>query len=363
MRLAWIPIATAACANVSEPEFPEPLITVEGGTVTGPDFQMTFARAPDLQLPESFLVRGKSVLGTDDNCNFESNIGFAIFPAGYLGAGAEGFDSLFSDVLVQAGPFIAKLQTSFSADYTCAGATRTATGSSVFTFFPSGRIVREDLDVLPTQDTFGESAGACGCSPNANGYVFTSYWAFDPQSSELQDANNVPITGVMGDSQQCTVYPDDGLALGVAWSGARTRLSPGDASSHVFDFDPGSPDLQNNVASVTSGFFFADTCAEAIAGLADPSLIIDDIRFPTSDVDGIYRDFNLHDSEFDIRPENAVIPAGWAVSIDLDGHAVITRNPPLGGPAAFVQREQGTRSLIYFPDALAPGESITIRPE
>lgn len=359
MRPVLLSLVATGCASVNPPELPAAQIEVDNGTVTGPEFSMSFGRAPDLQMPDRFEVRQKQVLDRDADCPFERNVGFGLFPAGTISAGSE-LDSPSSELIIlQDGPFVAQLQSSFSIDYACDDGTHTTTGAMAFTFFPNGRIVRQDLGVLPTGDVVASTAG-CGCG-SAIEFVFTSYWAFDSEGAQFQDASNVE-NGTAVNGRACTVYPAENLALGVAWSETRIRLgSSGSPAAHVLDFlPPNSTSLQPTPITATSAFMFADTCGEALAALEDPSLIVDEIRLPSTEADGIYRDFNPHDSDFDIRADGQPIPP-FAISLDLDGHAVIT--PPPGDRSALVQREEGTRSLLYFPDGLGADETITIRLE
>jgi hypothetical protein len=300
------------------------------------------------------------VLGTDD-CPRESLVGFAIFPAvtaiGTTEAGSADIATL-SD-----GPFVAKVESSFAHDYMCSGRPQTITGRSIFTFFPSGRIVRQDFNVIPSQTTLEENPTDCGCGFSGD-YFFTSFWSFvKPANAQLflengnEVANAVVAGGPSGQAGGCTFLPDSQLALAVKWAGTSTRLWPNGAASHVFDFASGVQRLDPSEADVISGMQFAGDCPTAFAGLADPPLVIDENPLFSSDLDGIYRDFGEHDSEFEIRNDgDNPIPAGFAVSIDVDGHARVDR-------PVFIQREEGTRSLMYFPDPLMPGEAITIVPE
>src|SRR5439155_820438 len=148
-------------------------------------------------------------------CPNESLVGIAIYPAG--NASADPQDQPFGrggDIQVEAeGPFVAKVLVTFELQFTCFTDMQVMTGSSGFTLFPSGRIVRHDFDITPGQTTYPDRLGTCGCSTFTAGehpsYFFTSYWAFDPNGAQMFDQNNVLVgvgSGAPGGTSACTRY-------------------------------------------------------------------------------------------------------------------------------------------------------------
>jgi hypothetical protein len=274
--------------------------------------------------------------------------------------------------VVQPGPVIAKIHVTFAVNYSCPGA-ETLQGSTDFTIFPSGRIVREDLSIQPSTDTLAK-AGNCGCqqesdSANFKNLFFGTFWAFDPTGATQVQPDGTPVVDDV--YAACTMYAK--RAVGVSFeyiAGTAVRYHAQTTASHALDWDIDQTSLAPTPQNMTSAIQVSNTppasaadCNAIIAKLADVPLDIGNTPMGTSGHDGIYRDTVPHTAPFVIKPETLNVPPGWAISVDLAGsdHATIVRSPPTGHPA-LVQRELGTTFLMFFPDGLAPGETITITP-
>lgn len=369
--------AMVDCAAIPSPPS-ESLIQVtqdNGVRVIAPTFELDFA-ATGLHMPEHLMVNGVDVLGVDDPCQGESRIGILVSPAVQASASASAGSSEIT--VLAAGPAMAKVRVTYDIGYKCPSDER-MTGATVFTILPSGRIVREDLEVKPSTNPLG-MVGNCGCQQETNvlnfrKLYFSSFWAFDPVGATQIDPSGNAIDKDAADQvyQACTRYNTH--AIGVAWTplaGTSARIHSNQAASHTLHF-PTINDhlmLEPTAQSMTSAIQIAATplaqasdCGKVIALLADVKLTIGAMAPAYTAYDGIYRDSAIHNEAFDIVAGNEAVPAGFAISVDLGGadHAVITRQDGAEQPAV-AQREAGSRFLIFFKDGLAPGERLTIEP-
>ncbi|HEY5938705.1 MAG TPA: hypothetical protein VIU61_28835 [Kofleriaceae bacterium] len=379
-------VALAACATVPEPppELGDDVVTVayqNGGVqVRGPIteggvplYEMTFPDTSDeIGMPDSFKIGGRETLSLPpDDCNRERRIGVALFPAGVVTSGdIASFGGESNVETIVEAPGLAKVRVTYDIDYQCP-TLQTFSGESIFTFFPSGRIVREDIEISPSSSTIDPQGAnfACGCGFTDIPFYFTSFWSFDANGSDEQvDANNMePRDGIT--SQACTMYPTHGV--GVAWPDASTRFHPSVASTHVYDFLANQQSIpEGESGSVTSAVQVHDgvrtpgTCGNMLAQLADPRLLVGDEQLGSTDHDGIYRPSEEHDDTTVLTTDDG-IPGSWAISINLGGatHGRVTRSPPLDDFVRFhADPESEGNTVFVFLQGLAPGESITIEP-
>lgn len=278
---------------------------------------------------------------------------------------------------------MAKIRVEYELDYNCPNQ-EWMTGTTEFTIFASGRIVREDIAVKPSTNALG-LVGQCGCQDETNvlnyrPLAFSSFWAFHPteatQVDERGTAIEIGASAAASIYKACTMYRQH--AIGVAWAepavqgATRTAFHSQAAASHSLHFptENAGQMLLASPQSITSAIQISSVapaqhsdCAAILGRLADVPLTIGSERFDYSDHDGIYRDPASHSGAFDIVAHEVAVPSGFAISVDLGGanHAVITRHGE-AEPAAVVQRETGTRFIIAFQDGLAPGERLTIEP-
>ncbi len=373
MRFLAVVVVLASCANVDD--FPEPLVSVTptadmGFTAVGPRYAMTFAGGTKLHLPSRLEIDGKDRLGTD-SCSLESQLGVAMFPGATATSEVTGTSTIME---VLNGPFIGRVRSTYEVPYACQGP-QVLKGEVIYTFFPNGRIVRQDVNVFPSSMDLNNVPGPCGCgsipgTPDSANFFFTSFWAFDPsQNPRLFDEIGMevqnPLTrGVPGGSRACTQYLD--VALGVGWPATTTRLYQNQAASHIFDWPPqGASMLVTGPQSVTSALTIATSCQEALANLDDPQLFIDNVLMSTGE-DGIYHDARVHDSSFEIHPGAGTIPSGFTIEVDFGrpvSRIFLERSPGVDHRVALVQASEANRFFIIFQDQLDPGQTITIDPQ
>jgi len=383
MRCATFLGVLVGCATPSEPLLiGDPPIKVSSGPpvrVSGPDYEMEFSPT-GVYLPSSLLVGASRVeaLGSSDECGLD-HAGIAILPALAISASTRSFAARSEIATPLTGPAVARVHVTFEVDYMCPGL-ETAAGAVDFTFFPSGRIVRHDLEIRPSTNRLG-LVGNCGCQHVTNPsdfqpLYFWSYWAFTKDEARKQvrrDGSEV-TSADSNVPESCTMYA--ARSVGVRWTplseDTNVVLDGSDTADHFFEWptDPNREHLDPTPQSVSSAIQLSNRpwsapsdCAGVLDALAMPPLATGDELLASTDPDGIYRDPARHTSAFTIKPLSDSIPAGFAVSVDLGGasHATLTRSPD-AERVGIVQREAGDRFLIVFDAGLAPSESVTIDP-
>ncbi|HET7505883.1 MAG TPA: hypothetical protein VFK02_32915 [Kofleriaceae bacterium] len=176
-------LAVPGAACLSEPAY-QPANAVSyaedgtGGTISGAGFSLHFASGTGFHLPDALKLDGTDLLGHDPGamCFAESEAGFLIAPTPRISAdgGAPAVSSQLAPVL--RGPAIVQVQLDWTGQFACNRA-RVPGGSSTFTVFPDGRIVRHDTidDANPDEDGF--SPQECECASGGDGlFTISSYW-------------------------------------------------------------------------------------------------------------------------------------------------------------------------------------------
>jgi hypothetical protein len=382
MRFACVWVLAAGCADPGEQVTGATLVTVADVdgvvTVTGPGYSMGFA-ADGVRMPSRFVVDGQETFGNDtDVCARESNAGIGLIPA--VNANSETQGQIQSTLVRRLdGPLVAKIDVTYEVAYSCDDALQTLSGTSHFSFFPSGRIVRFDEHVVPASDTLPPSA-ACGCQNTTppGAYTFTSYWAFSPTGAiQANGFGEQQAKGaVVGNA--CTIYSDRAIAVNPDTEG-KTRLSPHDAASHVFEFDSAVTSLTNEERFLfsalqvsTADSLGVGNCTDLVLQLVDEPLVIGDEEAAPTASDGINAGIYVgkmpHPAKFEIElpAGGTIVPGGFAVAVNLGGatRGTVTKNPPIDrdGPVAFTQTDDQGNTLFYFPEPLEPAQTITIEP-
>jgi hypothetical protein len=379
----WALILVSACADApTPPQFDGPGLVASTDSINGTrvdsyndntnGFSFLFSTTGAM-LPSALYANGENYLGTSTACADDSGIGFTIAPALTVAGGSPASTSTVT--VIDPGPGVAKVRVEFNSAYSCPAATAIS-GTSDFTFFPSGRIVRED-SVTPTTQVLAPSA-TCGCASAQQNFTFSSAWTFDGVgATQVQDDNSPVAPDVF---LACTMYGTTYPGLGVSFaniSGAHTRFHTGATATHAIDFAADATSLTTDTKQMTSAIqigtmqkgtsVVTETCHELLVPLVDVPLQIGTETYPYTDHDGIYRDVNggAHTEAFDIVATTAPVPPGFAVSLDLGGAdpATTVRTPDLGVAVGIPQHEADTHYLIFFPDGLGVGETITITPQ
>ncbi len=386
-----IVVCSVGCASI-ESEFEDPgtpVTVVEDGferTVVGPGYTMVFHGGSelDVHMPESLKIGNSETLAIENSQGrLERLIGFGLFPALIATSNTAG-TVVASDITTNDdGPFVPSISTTFTIAYTCEAPvnTRQFTATSVFTFFPNGRINRFDTNVQGVAD--GESLTgladtACPPAPETFGperIILTSFWAFDVDgATSTVDGNGNDVAVPPSSNTEevpgaCTVL--DSHSIGLQYDGGTSRLVPnGNAEAHVFDFIPrGTTTLTDTKFAVISQVQLRNQsgpCREVLDQLARPAIRVGGQSVPNQNQQGIYEDpFNPRDEAYDVEVVGATaVPAGWVLATEPSSDTIrITRDDGTE-PDYNVQRlEVGLdRMLIIFNEPLEPGQKITIEP-
>ncbi|MEO7097426.1 MAG: hypothetical protein ABI175_29465 [Polyangiales bacterium] len=324
MRMAWFGLALLAGCASPKPRVEalvetEVTATLDPLTVTGQDWSMTFADPGRVRMPRSLQVGNVEMLGTGA-CPLEDLAGIALYPATIATASEP--NTLSSATVLWSGPGVVRVRVAYQLGYQCA-ASQMLTGTSTFTFFPSGRINRKDI-VTPSTDVVmqGESCSSCsGGSMVVNGFFFTSFYKFarprffTPAAAEItQPDATAPMEGCVDayDRRLGMSYLPSSGAVG-------TRV---DHDSWIFDWTRGGGNLQPDVKTVTSNLVVAATplatardCAGVLAEIDDLPLDVNgDIVTPGDD--GIY-EISSEDRSLELAPGSVELPHGFAVVLPV----------------------------------------------
>ncbi|MFT3697987.1 MAG: hypothetical protein QM831_32905 [Kofleriaceae bacterium] len=354
----------AACADVPTPltySGPQLSVTTDSaGTHVISDgvFELDFSPTGAM-LPNHMLdAQGTELLGTSTVCGEESGIGVSAKP-GVVVAGGNSVTA--SNLEIQAGgPSAALIHITYSTSYTCP-ATIQFTGSTDLMITPSGRIVRYD-DIKGADQTVSTTSGKCGCASSASEFSLSTFYTFAPGGTQVEPNGTTPAAA--GDMATCSMYPNRGVA--VSFGSGSTRYANG---AHVFDWIQNQASLDDGEYKITDAMQIGaagQSCQQLVDLLQDPHALIDGTDTVTDNV-GVFTDSRKHTKAFTVTPvAGGKLVPGWVLSVDLGGadHATITRDPDMPGHTIGVpQRLDGDRYLIFFPDGLDSGETITITPQ
>ena len=373
-RVFWIAAlgAASACAKPTKPAaIADPLVVVTHGAddivdvheaEEIPGYVVTFGKAKGF--PTSLQFLGQELLGTGA-CPLESLVGTALYP-GAIAAGDIPEDPTSTLAFDLEGPAVARAKVTYSVPYDCNGTPQHLTGTSTFAFFPFGRIVRHDD--ATASDTALPAGPECTCSSD-NNYFFTSYWTFIPGAAPFTPADQPISEGDYDAPTACFAYNVQGAFIGIRYSDARTRiLLTGDnnVSRFVYDFQRTAPSLpMGERGSVDSAIQLSDTqpvpCSQLTEPLEDRGLRVDG-RAAVLDGSGIYTDPGSdYGRKVAITGSGPAISPGFVVSL-AGVHEHLKVNRENTEETYFLPQldRAGGRTLVWFRDALLPGETAEI---
>lgn len=186
MRSGLAAAAVFATGCFSVPPY-EPEVRVSyteagtGGTATGPGFALRFAGGDGFHFPDALMIDGVDVMGHEvepaAECDAEDGVGLRISPSNRISATGAGDRVLNHLVPVLRGPSVVQVKVEWATSFPC-NLMRTPGGTSTFTVFPDGRIVRDDTITDPSMMSI--AASQCPCDPRFNGKPFyiSPFWAF-----------------------------------------------------------------------------------------------------------------------------------------------------------------------------------------
>jgi hypothetical protein len=336
-----------------------------GGTIVGKNFALHFAGG-GFAFPDRLEVGGTNVLATRTTCNDEDGVGVAISP-GFVASPSSTSTGSGGLTTPLNGPAAVQVAVSWSGSFHCQF-DDTASGTSTFTAFPDGRIVRHDemSIAVPAGSDMSTCEASCSSQPAAAQFFVTSFFTFS-------DAVFTTLRSNL-DTVMLPAQPGDGVAAGnaiclegsghqvaLAYDDARTRLrKPADGSfALTFDLlDPGGS-LITSTPSITRtmGLRLDDgstDCLELLRQLTDAHVNFDDTMV-ASDANGIYVAPNSAiGGTQTINAEDNSLP-GIAVTVTFPGANDIS----ISVPHTFHQHNADGTFTIWFQDPISAPVTVT----
>jgi hypothetical protein len=178
--------ALAATGCLSVPPYEPPASTLSyhdddggGASISGEHFVIHFSGGPGFHFPSFLGIDGADTLGHDLTapCYGEDNVGVVLFPTPRIAANTSAAVTTGGHAPTLRGPAVVQVRVDWSSQFTCSN--NHPGGSSLYTAFPDGRIVRHDA--IDDQNTSDISSLACACDAKHNqGFQVASYWTFSP---------------------------------------------------------------------------------------------------------------------------------------------------------------------------------------
>jgi len=400
-RLAVTAVAAAAvftsgCFDIPPYQPPTSVKYIEdksggGGTAKGPDFSLHFA-GDGFHFPDKLTIGSiDDVLGhAPEGCHDESAVGITIAPTLRISADSKATQATNALMPVLRGPAAVQVKLDWASQFQCAdNSSVLPRGTSTFTVFPDGRIVRDDrLEDPNPQNPPAPVAGVCICDPNettTSGFTVSSHWTFAQE--HFQNLYSPDPTMLPFKDQQEVISPStaciagDAFQVGFAWPtvgmatihGAGTLLAFGrynTINSSVLDTFPwenslamfierGGKDCTTTLAHA-SAYNMPLTSALSINGSQPISASIHDGIYGGAGDNGPPGVMLMSD-----RVElTGTVGSSFAVWLQFP-HAVDSLRATLPGMSGpwYVPQQVGDDSwIVWFRDALSPNQTITIEP-
>ncbi|HEX3476958.1 MAG TPA: hypothetical protein VHT91_18165 [Kofleriaceae bacterium] len=383
-------------------------------TVATPDVTLHFAGGSGFHLPDQLKLRGVDVLGhATSPCWAESGTGFAVTPmprvsGDPLDGGVMAVDSEIHATMT--GPVVVQIalswstRWSFASTSTCStNAAHKAHGSSTFTVFPDGHIVRHDVltEDNPDMEQIMTDHCTCAAMPSApDAFILSSYWAFDRQQLPTQvglgdSGPNSPDPLMLGTdynvsapySTICLDGPGDSFQVASAWVvPPRAGHGPGTNAAAIGLGAVVSHDVQKLSTPMLDFpwdahgalFFDRSNCTAVLKRTLDytapqPLMISTasgTITSLPSQLDGIYGgDPGAGgNAGIDVSSGTTTLSGGpsaaFVVWLRFPGSVTVPTAIRAGAPIGwYVPQQINDREwLIWVQDGLQPGETITVRP-
>jgi hypothetical protein len=373
-------VCAGACAKLEERNNGGPVpqvvaVSADTSIVTGggeAKFALEFS-STGVRLPISFKHNDMELLATNI-CPEPSLAGISLEPMTTAVAGravAAGLESQNTIRATWTGPAVAQVIVTYGVEYDCAGK-QTLEGSSTFTIFPSGRVVRNDA-VQPTKSAAAIDTSSCGgCrGPTGAGSRFDAFWTLRPDGDrwEIDPMNGERMltpTQIGTASVSCALYSTHGIALGWAGDGTPSsdQLDNIDPMAFRYDFAKGTM-IDSTVEVGLSHLIFAEsghTCAELEAKLIQPPFVIDHhgMQPLLPSAFGIYEYPNRVDYA-EIRTQSGLAyQHGFALRLDIGEPEHLRIERKSGEQLTYVEQKDGAAYILWIQDGIAEGDSIII---
>ncbi len=360
--------------------------TISGTSIcaAGPGYVLRFP-ARGFHYPDQLLIGTHDVLGASTACNEEADIGMEAYPLPPFAADSVASGETGSATIVLAGPVVAKVAVSWSwhPATTCVPGATPLTGTSTFTLFPDGRLVRFDqLSAVASNNV-----SACDCGSGAQLFGVDAYIAFDPaQSPVITDQTGAtvpPNTGAGSTPPElvCVSGSDWGIGVAQLVPQGRARVEAGGAIALTHDFAFGQTVLAGGINSTIWAYQIgsAPCTASQLAPISQftmatgPNLHIHrggtspfDDEIGTAN-DGMYggdigstAGLPVGAGTVTLTPKvGDTIPGGWALWVGGSTLHNPVASPPRTGDWYKIQNST-TDGILWVRDALGPGDTITV---
>jgi hypothetical protein len=316
------------------------------------------------------------------SCFKESEIGVLIAPIARVSATGGAMPVGSRLVTPLRGPAVVQAKIEWESRFTCAQTARNAGGTSTFTVFPDGRIVRHDAFDVPAGTPVAPSLCACEPPQQSEDGLFnvSTFWtlARDPFTGFYLPGDDVakplPPPGDQIGNQPRSCLDAGAYQVAFAWPVVENTTIRGTGPLLSFGryLDLGLTELGAYNKENSSAFFIGRTGCEAALTRASEHLA----KTPVT-VDGTARMPSLRDGLYgsDVVDGQPGIPLGGD-RVDIVGpaprgfavwlrfpravDAVRARRGTSKVPGYLPQQVDGQSWIVYFPEPLADGETITI---
>jgi hypothetical protein len=392
-------VLAAGCFSVP-PYKPEGGVTyTEAGTgaiIAADGFALRFADGAGFHFPDSLVIGDVDVMGHEPapGCFREDETGLLIAPSPRISA--HGPAEVVTSRLVSElrGPAVAQAKVEWTTRFECER-TRNPGGTSTFTVFPDGRIMRHDALVDSSMKLLPSPTGcACELPTRSEDQLFniSTYWTIDPTSFDTisvrgEDSKPLPTSDGNGElgNQEVSCIDGGEHQVAFAWRNFVDTTIRGAAASIVFDrrLRFGAPELVDFPAPNSSAVFIArakpgstSDCTAVLARaeeyIARPPLTINGASTMPSDRDGIYGgDDDGDDSNggpgIEPKDDRAVlegpVPGSFAVWLRFSRPVDALRATSGGTKVTYLPQRVDDRSwIVWFRDALPMSPTIVIEP-
>lgn len=361
-----------------------PLVTMPGNVAIG--FADELLAYP---MPDRLIIGGLDVIAQAAGCANEDRVGVAIYPIYSVAAQTPSGGMEHHLERLHVGPAFTSVETRWEyAQAGCTGGAALGEGHTTWSFFPDGKVVRNDTVVPSTTSTIDPTGCQCSSAAGVEAFIVTSYTTFDTTRlrtltipSDDDEPASLPGGIIMTQPSAC-VTTQTGGRVAVAWDRVDnmdppvppTRLrmqipsGPNNITALVYDFVPSTPAvmsiLQNRSFAVRTHMLLDQgmghgTCVAMLEALAAyvniQPLMIQGLPVAYNE-QGVFDDARTYDEPITL---SGTLPPGFTVRVRFPGfHAISTSAQKQG---VVWQVEGDGEFFVFFPEALT--SPLTITPE
>lgn len=389
--MACTPSKPSAPGLVVNPDPADTHVTFRDGSLFG--FRDAFTRYP---MPNRLEVGGQNLVAAPEGCGFEDAVGVAVFPIFTIGSQSlSGQPTHLLDVEVT-GPAFTQLRThwTIAIPSACSPQPTQAAGNTSWSFFPDGKVVRNDTVTPGDMAAVTPGPSGCNCS-GASGVasaLVTSYATFESTllsavtRSGESEQQGLPPAGVIDSMAGACARGTSMGKVAMFWDRldnqdpptppTRLRRVTNASTSHeivafVYDMHATSPGValeQDASFGIRTHLMLnagARPCTDLLANLEGMATVQPVMIGPAGSLAsvfynafGVFDDANVHSGA--IRIEGTA-PAGFAVRLRFPGFTAVATDRP----ADRVVWQRGTDGTftLFFLDGISTQSPISVTPE